>query len=142
MSDGAYAWDEQLALARRLAAAYHEGQRRRDGQPYVAHCRRVSETFGDPHAQCVGLLHDVVEDTEATIELLREQGVAEPVLNAVDCLTKLDGESYEAYLNRVCTHPVAMRVKIADMFDNVSDNPTLAQKDKYRAGLARILRVL
>lgn len=66
------------------------------------------------------VLHDVVEDTDWTLEGLRERGFPEEVLSAVECLTRRAGESYEAFIERVRTNPVAQRVKIADLEDNMN----------------------
>lgn len=66
------------------------------------------------------VLHDVVEDTEWTLERLREAGFPQMVLEAVDCLTHREGESYEGFVERVRTNPIARQVKIADLEDNMN----------------------
>jgi len=65
-------------------------------------------------------LHDVVEDTDWTLERLREEGFSDEVLEAVDCLTHRGGESYQEFVERVRANPIARQVKIADLEDNMN----------------------
>jgi len=82
------------------------------------------------------VLHDVVEDTDWTLERLRREGFPEEVLEAVDCLTHRDGESYEEFVERVQTNPIARQVKIADLEDNMNIRRIgrLGAKDLERVG--------
>jgi (p)ppGpp synthase/HD superfamily hydrolase len=66
------------------------------------------------------VLHDVVEDTEWTLERLRAEGVPEAVLEAVECLTRRKDESYEEFIARVRKNRIAHEVKIADLEDNMN----------------------
>jgi hypothetical protein len=69
--------------------------------------------------RAAAVLHDVVEDTHVTFEGLREAGIPEDVIAAVDCVTKRNGEAYDDYLDRVTGNPIARRVKLADLEDNM-----------------------
>ena len=71
-------------------------------------------------AMMAAVLHDVVEDTDWTLEQLREQGFPDEVLEAVECLTHTHGESYEEFIERVRKNQVARQVKIADLEDNMN----------------------
>jgi hypothetical protein len=93
----------------------------------------------------VAVLHDVVEDSPWTLERLRGLGYPEEVLGALDCLTKREGETYEAFIERVLPHPLARRVKRADLEDNMDVRrlPAVTAKDaerlaRYRAAWARL----
>ncbi len=66
------------------------------------------------------ILHDVVEDTDWTIEKLREKGFSEEVLQAVECVTNREDESYEQFIERAGKNPIARQVKIADLEDNMN----------------------
>ncbi len=67
------------------------------------------------------ILHDVVEDCdEWTIEKLRERGFSEEVLEAVESVTNREGESYDEFIERAGKNPIARRVKIADLEDNMN----------------------
>jgi (p)ppGpp synthase/HD superfamily hydrolase len=68
----------------------------------------------------VAALHDVVEDSEEwTLDRLREEGFSEEVVEAVDYLTRREGETYEAFVERASGNPIARRVKLADLADNM-----------------------
>jgi (p)ppGpp synthase/HD superfamily hydrolase len=71
-------------------------------------------------AMIAAVLHDVVEDSDWTLEQLRSEGFSEEVLQAVDCLTNRDGETYDEFITRVCASAIARQVKIADLEDNMN----------------------
>jgi (p)ppGpp synthase/HD superfamily hydrolase len=66
----------------------------------------------------VAILHDVIEDWGITIDDLRRAGCSEEILNAIECLTRRDGEDYDQFIDRVKGNPLARKVKIADLKDN------------------------
>lgn len=111
-----------------LAVRAHAGQKDRYGQPYILHVIRVAARVFDPPAQMAAALHDVVEDTAVTLDELRLMGYPEPVLAAVECLTRRDSETYEEFIERIAPNPLAVRVKLADLEDNM---------DLRRGGLLR-----
>jgi (p)ppGpp synthase/HD superfamily hydrolase len=132
---------DPVARAAALAAAAHQGQFRRDGiTPYIDHPRAVAaRVAGDPAAECVAWLHDVLEDTEVTEEKMREHGISPEVIACVRLLTKNDETEYERYLEEIKAHPLAKKVKIADMLSNLGDNPSGQQIIKYCKGLLFLL---
>lgn len=124
-----------LSKAYQLAVKAHAGQVDKGGKPYIMHPLAVSELVTTEEEKIVALLHDVVEDTNITIEDLRREGFPEQVLAAVDALTKSPDVSYDDYIDIVKRNPIAVKVKISDMTHN-SDlsriaNPT--EKDRQRA---------
>ncbi len=133
--------DRHVYLCRSIATAAHAGQFRRDGAtPYVNHPEAVVErVIGDAEAESVAWLHDTIEDTVETANSLREQGVAESVIEAVATMTHRKGESYQNYLERVARNPLARKVKIADMLANLADSPSERQIRKYAKGLLFLL---
>src|SRR4051794_27877845 len=108
-----------LDRAIEIAAGAHAGQRNKDGDPYILHPIRVMMRVDGLNAKMAGVLHDVVEDTPWTIEQLRAEGFSEEVLSAVDCLTHRDGEEYFDYVARAGSNPLARKVKLADLEDNM-----------------------
>jgi hypothetical protein len=80
----------------------------------------------DLDAKLAAAFHDVVEDTALSLDDLRLAGCPEPVLEAVDTLTRREGEDYSAFIRRVSANPLARRVKAADLCDN-SDEQRLAK---------------
>lgn len=103
-----------------IAARAHRGQKDKAGAPYLLHPLRMMLRMDTEAAMMAAVLHDVVEDTEWTLDRLREAGFSEEVLEAVDCLTHRDGESYEEFVERVRTNLIARQVKIADLEDNMN----------------------
>ncbi len=128
-----------------LAVEAHRGQRDKAGQTYILHPLRVMMRLESEAERMAAILHDVVEDTPYTLERLRELGYPEEVLGALECLTKRDGETYEAFIERVRPHPLARRVKLADLEDNMDVRrlPTVGPKEaerlaRYRAAWTRL----
>lgn len=106
-----------FAKALGFSSHYHLGQFDKAGVPYITHPIRVAEAFTEDLEKTVGVLHDVVEDTTATIEdIYAEFGAI--VGQSVKAMTKLDGEKYRDYLDRVKADHIAFKVKMADMDDN------------------------
>ncbi len=134
--------DETVMLEKaiRLAAEAHSGQRDKAGGPYILHPLRMMFTMDTPAERMVAVLHDIVEDTEWTLEALRREGFSEDIVEAVACLTRQQDESYEAFIERAAQHPIARRVKLADLADNMDVRrlETLTPKDQSR--LARYLK--
>ncbi len=108
-----------LERAIAIAVEAHQGQKDKSGAAYILHPLRVMAGVNSDTEKIVAILHDVVEDTPWTLEHLRKEGFSEEVIQAIDCVTKRDGESYEEFVNRSATNPVARRVKIADLEDNM-----------------------
>jgi (p)ppGpp synthase/HD superfamily hydrolase len=127
----------QYQIALIIAEDAHFGQTRRDGTPYITHPMRVAETFDYDQVveKSVAILHDTIEDTIVTEEYLRARNLSDEIVDAVVALTKRKGQSYLQYLVVVKSNPIATKVKIADMIDNLTDAPTEKQKKKYTTGL-------
>ncbi|MEZ5425245.1 MAG: hypothetical protein R2747_03165 [Pyrinomonadaceae bacterium] len=103
-----------------IAALAHKGQTEKVTKHYIFHPLRMMLRMKSETAMMVAVLHDVVEDTEWTFEQIREKGFSDEVLNALDCVTARDDESYEQFIERVRTNPIAIEVKIADLEDNMN----------------------
>jgi (p)ppGpp synthase/HD superfamily hydrolase len=103
-----------------IAAQAHLGQRDKGGAPYILHPLRMMMRMESEATMMAAVLHDVVEDSDWTLEQLRGEGFSEEVLLAVDCLTRRDGESYDEFVARAQANPIARRVKIADLEDNMN----------------------
>lgn len=103
-----------------LATTAHAGQFDRGGNPYILHPMKVMHYLksNDEELQCIALLHDVIEDTKVTWQDLRDIGCTDRVIAGVEALTKLPGQSYEEYKERVFANVDAMRVKSCDLRHN------------------------
>jgi (p)ppGpp synthase/HD superfamily hydrolase len=102
-----------------LATDAHRGQRRPDGTAYILHPLRVMLSLENDTDRIVAVLHDVVEDTSVTLDELRERGYPPEVVEAIDLLSRREGESYDAFIERLAPNPRARRVKLADLADNM-----------------------
>ncbi|HYC31104.1 MAG TPA: HD domain-containing protein, partial [Gemmatimonadales bacterium] len=110
-----------LERALEIAAQAHRGQLDKAGEPYLLHPIRVMLRLSGETERMAALLHDVVEDAPAwTLDRLRAEGFPAQVVAAVDRLTKREGEPYEALIERAAADPIACRVKLADLEDNMS----------------------
>lgn len=122
-----------------IAREAHKGQTRRGGGDYYTeHVFPVAQSLardGDLIAACVGYLHDVVEDTDITVEDLLAKGIPPAIAYTVALLTKQEGERYDEYIRNVCGSPIARKVKLADIINNLSANPTSNQLFKYGVAL-------
>jgi (p)ppGpp synthase/HD superfamily hydrolase len=118
----------------RIAVEAHRGQKDRAGAPYILHPLRMMFRMQTDAERMAAVLHDVVEDTDWMLDDLRGRGFADEVVAAVDHLTRREEESYEEFVERAGRHPVARRVKIADLEDNmdIRRNGEVTEKDAER----------
>lgn len=108
-----------LERAIAIAAAAHAGQVDKAGQPYILHPLRVMLRMTTVAERIVAVLHDVVEDTEVTLEVLGAEGFLPEVISAVDALTKRQGESRVDVAYRAKQDSIACLVKLADNAENM-----------------------
>ncbi len=108
-----------LEKALDIAVAAHRGQKDRYGAPYILHPLRVMHGVETEREKIVAALHDVIEDTQWTFADLEREGFPEDIVTALDCLTKRDNEPYEMLISRAASNPLARRVKLADLQDNM-----------------------
>ncbi len=111
-----------------FAAEYHGDQKDKNGQAYIWHPIRVAQGlknagYSETH-QVVGLLHDTVEDTDATLEMINEL-FGGAVFAGVDAMTRRPDpdtgewlETYKEYVARCCEHLIGRKVKRYDVYDN------------------------
>ncbi|MBR0285408.1 MAG: hypothetical protein IJQ96_00095 [Bacteroidales bacterium] len=105
----------------RIAVSAHEGQKDMVGNPAILHVLAVGLMGKTDLEKKVGVLHDVVEDSDVTLADLRARGVEEGVLEAVDLLTHRSGMSYEDYVKNIVNsgNETAIRVKLNDLHHNL-----------------------
>lgn len=121
--------------AMRLAYSAHNGQLDKAGLPYIFHPYHLAEQMTDEVSTCVALLHDVVEDTNVSLEDLKKEFPTE-VVDAVELLTHTKGMDYFDYLERIKVNPIAKRVKLADIAHN-SDETRYAGSPVDTKGIER-----
>lgn len=124
-----------LQRALEIATQAHQGQFDKAGRDYIGHPLRVMEMGKTENEKIVGILHDVIEDTDWTFEMLAEEGFSDEVIAALKCVTKTsDNENYDDFIDRVKKNPLAVAVKINDLTDNMDIRrlPYLSDKDVKR----------
>ena len=132
----------QSEKAYEIAKKVHLGQIDKAGEDYIKHPEKVASFVNSDEEKAVAYLHDVIEDTELTLEDLREYGFSEEVLEAVDVITKKKGQDYQTYLNSVKENKLARVVKLADLRHN-SDltrlinitEKDIERKEKYQKAI-------
>jgi (p)ppGpp synthase/HD superfamily hydrolase len=127
-----------IEKALQIAVQAHEGQKDKDGQPYILHPLRVMNAMEDEPAKIVAVLHDVIEDTSVTSEDLRREGFDEVVLAALRCLTHRKNEPYAQYVVRCKGNVIARQVKLADLDDNARPSRALLRHDRIEPDMTRL----
>ena len=108
-------------FAKAIAQYAHEGQYDKGGNPYITHPAFVASQVTTNEEKVVAWLHDVLEDTDFDKDVL-QRIFGDEIMNALDCVTHREDESWEAYIDRVSENPIAIRVKLADLTHNMDLN--------------------
>jgi (p)ppGpp synthase/HD superfamily hydrolase len=132
--------------ALKLALEIHTGQVDKAGKPYILHPLRLMSKFSTDDEMITALMHDDVEDGDITLADLEELGFNKYVVSAIDCLTKRDNESYEAFISRINQNSLAKKIKIEDLKDNMDltrldsiSDKDIARVKKYHKALSVLL---
>ena len=128
---------EMIERAFRFAKAAHAGVRRRSGEPYILHpiavAKIASQEIGlGSTSICAAFLHDVVEDTDYTVEDIRRQ-FGDKIAQIVEGLTKISGGIFgdkaslqaENYRKLLLTMSEDIRVVLIKMADRLHNMRTL-----------------
>lgn len=121
--------------ALKLCFEAHKEQLDKSGMPYVFHPFHLAEQMETEETVIVALLHDVVEDTDYTVEDLKTMGFPETVTDAISLMTHSPEVEYMDYVAKIKTNPIAKAVKLADLKHNsdVTRLDTVTEKDLKRA---------
>ncbi len=103
-----------------LATTKFDGVYDKGGAPYILHCLKVMYYLktDDEELQCIGLGHDLIEDTDVTYAYLREHGFTDRVIEGIRAMTRVPGETNDEYMNRLKANKDAIRVKLCDLRHN------------------------
>ena len=125
---------QDLKKAENLAREAHQGQTDKSGANYIGHPLRVSTRCKSPEAKIAGLLHDTIEDTYVTPQLLKDMGFGDEIVDAVLALSRRADETYAEFIVRASQNEIAKEVKIADLEDNMDIRrlPEISEKDAAR----------
>lgn len=108
-----------LERAIELAVQYHKGQVDKMGQPYILHPLRVMARCQGVQAQMVAIMHDLLEDTPVTPEMLLAEGFTSDIVDGLLGVTRRKHESYRDFVLRSRANPLSRQVKLADLEDNL-----------------------
>ena len=125
-----------------IALEAHKGQQDKGGTPYILHPLAVMNQVNTLEEKIAAVLHDVVEDTDVTLDSLREYGFSEEIIEAIRLLTRSKEDSYEDFVRGTLKNNIARNVKIADIKENMKieriKEPTekdYQRLEKYRKAL-------
>ena len=120
----------------------HKYQTDKSGMPYVYHPFHLAEQMDDEYSTCVALLHDVVEDTDITLDDLKNNGFPAEVTDAIAMMTHDDAVDYLDYVRAMKDNAIARKVKLADLAHNSDlsrldevDDKALERVEKYRQAM-------
>lgn len=129
---------QMLAKAILIATQAHDGQYDKGGNPYILHPLTVMYNMRqqgfDVETQCIAALHDVVEDTDWTLEKLAAAGMSEPVIEGLRLMCHAPDEDYFQYIEKMQHNIRTLRVKKGDIEHNfdIRRLKGLRQKDFAR----------
>lgn len=106
----------------------HKEQVDKSGMPYVFHPFHLAEQMDTEESVIVALLHDIVEDTDYTLEDIAAMGFPNGVIEALALMTHDPKVPYMEYVKDISVNPLATKVKLADLRQN-SDLTRLDQID-------------
>lgn len=120
----------QFKAAFYLACLAHKNQVDKGGIDYICHPATVALHVRDHHvpsrkrdrAMTVAMLHDVLEDTSVTEDMLKSFAFEEKIIRTVNLLTHIPGDPYDTYIEKLTVSRLAMKIKCADMTDNENLN--------------------
>ena len=136
-------YTDMTKKALRLCFDVHKEQVDKSGLPYVFHPFHLAEQMETEETTVVALLHDVVEDSDLTLEDLRQMGFSDTVIAALALLTHDPAVEYMDYVRAIKDNPIARAVKLADLRHNSDltrldtvDEKALARREKYLQAMA------
>ncbi|MCI8347396.1 MAG: GTP pyrophosphokinase [Bacilli bacterium] len=147
------AMDDMFEKAKIIVTRVFQDKKDKGGNPYINHLYYVSENVETITEKIVGLLHDIIEDTEVTKDDLEEVNFSDEVVEAISIITRnKDKENYEGYIDRIITsnNLIVLHVKKADMENNMDlsripspiDKDYKRNKEKYVPQYRRIISTI
>ena len=140
-------YTDKTKKAMRLCYEAHKDQVDKTGVPYVFHPFHVAEQMKDEATTIVALLHDVVEDTDYTLEDIAAEGFGQEIVEAVALMTHEDDVPYLDYVAKLKENPIARAVKLADLAHNSDqsrlgeiDDETEERLEKYKEAIKILLQ--
>lgn len=121
----------------------HKAQTDKSGMPYVFHPFHLAEQMSDENTTIVALLHDIIEDTDYTLEDLKAMGFNHEVIEAISLMTHDPKLPYMEYVAQIKKNIIAKTVKLADLKHNSDlsrldhiDEKALKRNEKYKKAIS------
>jgi len=108
-----------LEKAISIALEAHEGILDKSSAPYILHPLRIMLQMNTQEEMIAAVLHDVVEDSDYSIAMLKELGFSTEIIKALDSVTRRPEESYEEFILRAGSNDLGRKIKYADLMDNL-----------------------
>lgn len=128
-----------------IAEEFHKGQTRITGGDYFkTHLCQVADSvrlYGEDYC-AVAILHDILEDTDATPMSLKEAGIPQDIIDDVILLTHNREEPRETYYERLKKSPRALAVKVADIANNLSTIPAIPDEKTQQRLYKKYIKAL
>ena len=145
VTESEFCGETDLERAIEMAVDAYAGQTDKAGATYIRHPLRVMKKMDTETERVVAVLHDVVEDSEYTLDDIESEFDTE-VRDAVDALTKREGDDYlEDFIPDTADNEIARKVKRADIEDNMDitrlpevDQDILDKQATYHEALQRL----
>lgn len=119
-----------------LVEHYHNDMVDKGGSPYINHLVYVSMHCRNKYSKIGGLLHDILEDTACTPEILSKHNIPTLIIDAIQIVSKKEGESYDEFIQRIIdsNNIIALEIKYWDLTNNMDLNrlPNVREKDILR----------
>lgn len=135
-------YTELTKKALKFSFEAHKNQVDKSGMPYVYHPFHLAEQMKTEETVIVALLHDVVEDTDYTLDDIRAMGFPDSVIEALALMTHDKSVPYMDYVAKIKSNPVAKAVKLADLKHNsdlsrldVVDEKARERVEKYKTAI-------
>lgn len=145
-------FDKTYKTALELINLHHKDMTDKGNNPYIEHLLYVSNNCINKDAKIAGLLHDILEDTDCTEQILIDNNISTDVINAIKLLTKPDNETYANYIDNLVAsnNIIALEVKFWDLSNNMdlSRLETITERDlnrvkkRYKPAQKKILEKL
>ena len=123
-----------LGKAIAIAATAHQDQLYKNDTPCILHPIRMMLEMDSEEQMIATILHDLIEDTDWTLDQLRAEDFSDRIIDLVDLLSRRETESYAEFIERIRTDSVAVKIKLADLKDNMDLTrlPEITEKDISR----------
>lgn len=129
-------WNKLLEEAILIAVKAHKGTIDKGGSLYILHPLRVMHNVNTMEEKIVAVLHDVIEDTEITYDMLISKGFPNQIIEALKSVTRNKDESYMNFIKRAKLNPIGRVVKLNDLNDNLNlsriENPRKEDYDRLK----------